>query len=129
MGHSYCHIWIHLILVTKHRKKFINREIEKEIYQFLTSKLEELKCDLEAINGLEDHVHILFKQNKQLSIAQIAKQLKGGASFFLNSSFKLEEKFQWQNGYSAFSVSYNDRLRIKKYIQNQKKNCSHQPRV
>lgn len=36
------------------------------------------------INGMPDHVHVLFLQNPQKSISDLIKQIKGSSSHFMN---------------------------------------------
>ncbi len=120
MPHSFNKIWIHAIWGTKHRAPFINQKIEKKIHQFLSEQLREIGCPVRIINGMPDHIHCLFLLNPQKSIAEVIKQIKGSSSHYINQDNLMVEKFSWQTGYAAFSVSESAVERVFQYIKNQK---------
>ena len=125
MSHSYNKIYIHGVIVTKNRVPYICEKIEliifKQIVEIFKSKCE---CSVLKINGMPDHVHILFELNPNMSIAQIFNFVKGGSSFWINKNINLDYKFIWQDGYSTFSVSEENLEKVKKYIEEQKKHHS-----
>jgi len=124
MSHSYVKIWIHAIWTCHKRRKLIEPKIEKDVYHFISEQFREQNCFLKVINGMPDHVHCLFMLNKQRSISEIIKQIKGSSSHFINKNNLIEEKFAWQTGYAAFSISESGVDNVFKYIKNQKKHHS-----
>lgn len=119
MSHSFNKIWIHAIWSTKERLPLLKPDLEKTIYTFIGEQLKELGCPVRIINGMPDHIHCLFLQNPQKGIAEIIKQLKGSSSHFVNQQ-NTSEKFAWQTGYAAFSVSESAVEKVFKYISTQK---------
>src|SRR4051812_43847737 len=105
MPHSYNKIWIHAIWSTKERIPLIHHGIEQKLYQFLSDQLRELGCPVRIINGMPDHIHCLFLLSPQKSIADVIKQIKGSSSHYINQGNLIKEKFAWQTGYAAYSVS------------------------
>ncbi len=65
----------------------------------------ELGCQSRILGGTENHVHCLFSLNPQRSVAEVIKHVKGSSSHFVNFENLVSEKFSWQKGYLAFSVS------------------------
>jgi REP element-mobilizing transposase RayT len=65
-------------------------------------------------------VHILFLQNPQKTISDLLKQIKGSSSHFINSGEFIFEKFAWQEGFAAYSVSESQLDVVHNYIKNQK---------
>ncbi|MDP2688155.1 MAG: IS200/IS605 family transposase [Aequorivita sp.] len=120
MSHSFNKIWIHAIWSTKHRAPLINPNVEKKIYQFISDQLREQGCPVRIINGMPDHIHCLFLLSPQKSIADVIKQIKGSTSHFINHNNLIPEKFAWQTGYAAYSVSESVVERVFRYITNQK---------
>ncbi len=120
MSHSYNKIWLHVVFSTKDRKPLITSEIEHELYKHVKEQLHELGCNVKIINGIHDHVHLLFLQNPQKAITEIIKQIKGNTSHWMNSSNLTSGKFAWQAGYAAFSVSESQLEKVINYIKNQK---------
>ncbi len=121
MSHSYTKLWIHAVLVTKFRRRLIHSDIESELYRYLGEQLTLMKCGVRIINGVEDHIHILFNLNPDKTVAQVMKQLKGGSSHYINSNNLIDTKFQWQTGYGAFSVSESGATPVYYYIRKQKR--------
>ena len=105
MPHSFNKIWIHAIWSTKERFPFIQTAIEKKIYGFMSTQFIESNCPIRIINGMPDHVHCLFLLNPQKAVADIIKQVKGSTSHWINEQNLIKEKFSWQTGYAAYSVS------------------------
>ena len=121
MSQSFTKLWIHVIWATKHRQELIDFSIEKKLYDFIHEELIHLGCPVRIINGMPDHVHVLFLQNPQKTISDIVKQIKGSSSHFINREELILEKFAWQTGYAAFSVSESQLDAVYHYIKNQKK--------
>jgi REP element-mobilizing transposase RayT len=80
----------------------------------------ELNCGVEIINGVPDHIHLLFLLRQDTNIAKVFKQLKGNSSHWINENRFLAHRFEWQVGYSAFSISRGHVDRVRRYIENQK---------
>jgi putative transposase len=120
MSQSFTKLWIHVIWATKQRQELIDFSIEKTLYDFIWQELTELGCPVRIINGMPDHVHVLFLQNPQKSITDIVKQIKGSSSHFINRGEFILEKFAWQTGFGAFSVSESQLEAVYNYIKNQK---------
>lgn len=120
MPHSYNKIWIHAIWSTKERLPLIHANIEKKIFDCVKSQFIEMGCPVRIINGMPDHIHSMILLNPQKSIAEVIKQVKGSSSHYINSENLLREKFAWQTGYAAFSVSESVMEKVFNYIKNQK---------
>jgi len=120
MSHSCTKLWIHAIWATKNRKELIDSSIEKRIYNYIDDELVELGCPVKIINGMPDHIHVLFLLNPQKSISDVIRQAKGGSSHCINGESLIPEKFAWQKGYAAFAVSESQLGAVYNYIKNQK---------
>lgn len=120
MSHSFHKIWIHAIWATKERMPLIHSDVEDQIHRFMTDQLREQGCPVRIINGMPDHIHCLFLLNAQKSIAEVVKQIKGSSSHFINQSNLIADKFSWQTGYAAYSVSESAVEKVFQYIKNQK---------
>lgn len=124
MPHSFNKIWIHAIWATKDRMPLIHPSVENQIHRFISEQLREQDCPVRIINGMPDHIHSLFLLNPQKSMADVVKQIKGSSSHFINENNLIGEKFSWQTGYAAFSVSESIVEKVFQYIQNQKQHHS-----
>lgn len=120
MPHSFNRIWIHGIWSTKERYPLIQPAIEKKIYEYMSSQFIESGCPVRVINGMPDHVHCLFLLHPQKAITEIIKQVKGSTSHWINGQNLIKEKFSWQTGYAAYSVSESVLEKVFQYIVHQK---------
>ena len=120
MSHSYYNIWIHVIWATKERKPMIEPSIENEVFTFIKDQFIENNCRVGIINGMPDHIRCLFSINPNKSIAELIKQVKGSSSHYINQNDLVKEKFAWQTGYAAYSVSNSVKGKVFEYIKNQK---------
>lgn len=120
MSHSFNKIWIHAIWATKERMPLIHQNIEQKVFQFITDQLCELGCPVRIINGMPDHIHCLFLLNPQKSISEVIKQIKGSSSHYINQYNLIADKFAWQTGYAAYSISESVVDKVFNYIKNQK---------
>ena len=69
---------------------------------------------------MPDHLHCLFLLSPQKSIAEVIKQIKGSSSHYINQNNLIIDKFSWQTGYAAYSVSESVVDKVHNYIHNQK---------
>lgn len=120
MPHSLNKIWIHAIWSTKERLPLIHAAVEKKIYPFIYDQFREQGCPVRIINGMPDHIHCLFLLSSQKSIAEVIKQIKGSSSHYINQNNLILDKFAWQTGYAAYSVSESVVDKVFRYIKNQK---------
>jgi len=121
MSHSLHKVWLHTIFSTKDRVPHINKKSEQKIYDFIRKELNKMGCSVKAINGMPEHLHILYLLNPQKSYADVIKQIKGSSSHWINEQNIIQEKFAWQTGYATYSVSESVSDKVYQYILNQKK--------
>ena len=77
------------------------------------------KHKLVAINGVADHVHILLGYRPHQSLADLVQDIKGSSSKWINENKFTHSRFNWQQGYGAFSYSQSQLSRVINYINNQ----------
>jgi REP element-mobilizing transposase RayT len=71
------------------------------------------------IGGAADPIHALLSMAPTMAPADVVKILKGNSSKWINESLGLPCRFEWQEGYGAFSVSCPQIDRIVAYIRAQ----------
>ena len=121
MSHSLTKIWLHVVFGTKNRRPLIDRSFEKKLHLHIKEHLErDLGCAVRAINGITDHIHILLLLNPNHAVADLVQNIKGESSHWVNQGELSDERFAWQIGYGAFSVSESHMRRVERYILNQK---------
>lgn len=102
----------------------IHNSVEHKIHQFISMQLRDLGCPVRIINGMPDHIHCLFLLSPKKSISEVIKQIKGSSSHYINQNNLISEKFAWQSGYAAYSISESVVETVFRYIINQKRHHS-----
>jgi putative transposase len=120
MSQSLTNNLIHLTFSTKYHLPFLNSEIEKELFPYLSKIFRSKDSPVISINGHIDHIHVLFALSKKIALCSVIEVVKKNSSKWIKTKGIKYKKFCWQNGYAAFSVDQINIERIKKYITNQK---------
>lgn len=120
MSQSYKNLIYHLIFSTKNRFPFLKDEHQSRIYDYLGGAVRNIGGISLAINGTEDHVHILLKLNPDKALTDILRDLKANTSGWIHKTFPDMKEFSWQRGYGLFTVSESSIERVREYISRQK---------
>ena len=118
--HTFCQLHVHLIFSPYARKPIIHPSWENELHRYLGGTLKELDCKPLAINGMEDHVHIVSCYPPSLSVSSLMEKVKSASTNWINSKDFLKNDFAWQRGYAGYAVSKKDLSRVCMYVENQK---------
>jgi REP element-mobilizing transposase RayT len=117
MSHTYVSELIHIVFSTKGRLNTIPPEIQQRLWSFLGGIARKNGFKTLAVGGTENHVHILLSVPATMPVAKATQLLKGGSSKWLNETIK--PRFEWQQGYGAFSVSISQQTQTIAYINTQ----------
>lgn len=98
----------------------ITPEIEERVYRYIVKVCEDDGCEILAIGGLEDHIHLLVKVPPTLPYFKLMKDVKGGSSRFISQTLQPSSWVGWQAHYGAFAVSPHEISKVAQYINNQK---------
>jgi REP element-mobilizing transposase RayT len=94
-------IYVHLIWSTWDRLPLISPELREAIHACIQAECRELKADVLALGGVEDHVHLLVRLPTTLPVATLAKQVKGAPSHLVTHRLEHQDGFKWQGGLGA----------------------------
>jgi len=120
MPHSYVTNLMHCVFSTKERFPLIDSDLEARLWPYLGGIARENKMKALTIGGTTDHLHGLLSLPATMSFAKAVQLIKGGSSKWIHDTFAKHRKFEWQEGYGAFSVSASQASRTIAYINNQK---------
>jgi putative transposase len=118
VAHTFTHLLTHIVFSTKDREPTITPALRSRLFPYLGGIICELKGHPYIINGPEDHVHILATLSPTIAISDFMSKLKSGASKWVHEDLR-NERFAWQTGYGAFSVSKSNTDEVYQYIANQ----------
>ncbi len=118
----YC-IHLHIVLVTKYRRKVITLQILQRLQQIFTELSQQQKTILIEFNGESDHVHLLVNLSPDNHIAEFVKVLKATSSRLIRKEFAEQvNKFYhkpvfWSSSYFVNSSGGVSLEVLKKYIK------------
>jgi putative transposase len=119
MPHTYSSNRIHIVFSTKEREKRISSELQPKLWAYMAGIARKIGMQSAVVGGIDNHVHVLALLPATLTLARAAQLLKGNSSKWINDHGYAGEKFAWQEGYGAFSVSASQTPNVVRYIQNQ----------
>jgi len=119
MSNTYHQVYIQAVFAVKYREAIITSDCKSKILSVIGNLINETGCKTLIVNGTEDHVHCLLSLKPTISISELMKIVKGKSSKFINDHQLTKHKFEWQEGYGAFSYSKSHIDAVYKYIANQ----------
>lgn len=119
MGSTLIFHVIHIIFSTKLRQPFITDAAAPRLYPYLGGIARHRQCDLLAVGGMPDHIHLLISVHPVVALADLVRDLKANSSRFMHEELAIAE-FAWQTGYAAFSVSKSSVEGVRDYIAAQR---------
>ncbi len=119
MPNTYTQIHLHFIFAVQNRLSLIQKEWKNELYQYITGIEQNNKHKMIIINGMPDHLHIVVGMRPIQSVSDLLQDIKGGSSKWINDKKLVKGKFQWQEGFGAFSYSKSALPKLIEYVKNQ----------
>ncbi|MEM0543086.1 IS200/IS605 family transposase [Flavobacterium sp. j3] len=119
MANTYTQIHIQFVFAVKYRDGLIHSSFKNELYQYITGITKNNNHKLIAINGMSDHIHLLIGMRPTQTISDLMQDIKASSSKWINEKKFLKVKFEWQEGYGAFSYSKSHVDSVINYIKNQ----------
>ncbi len=120
MANTFTKLFAHIIFAPKGREGYLIPEIEERVYQYMTGIIREKGQTMIAVNGTQDHVHLLIGYKPSISLSDLVRDLKSATSKFMNENKLLRGHFSWQEGFGGFSVGHSQVNSVARYIQQQK---------
>ncbi len=117
---TFSQIYIHVIFAVKGRESLIKKEWEKELFKYITGIVRNKGQKMLAINGTSDHIHFLIGMKPSCCLSDLVREIKKSSNSFIKEKSFTKFKFEWQEGFAAFSYSHSALDNVITYIQNQK---------
>ena len=117
MAKHHLALFVHLIWTTPDRQPLLDAATRMWLWPAMSEKARMLGAIPVVVGGAADHVHVAARLPHTLSVADLAKQLKGTSSRMV--ALRGMQAFRWQEGYGAFTVSYDRWHTVAAYVANQ----------
>jgi len=120
MPQSLTQIYLHLVFSTKNRAPYLKQcDLRAQMHAYLAGICKNLETPAIIVGGVEDHVHLLSRFSKNITVADLLRDLKRDSSKWIKNQPAALGEFLWQAGYGAFSISPSDVEALTQYIANQ----------
>lgn len=120
MAGTFSQIYIQVVFAVKGRESLIHSSWEEELYKYITGIVSNKEQKMLAINGMPDHIHFLIGMKPSCCLSDLVREIKKSSNEFVKEKKFSKFKFQWQEGYGAFSYSHSALDNVIAYINNQK---------
>ncbi|MBK8982864.1 MAG: IS200/IS605 family transposase [Ignavibacteria bacterium] len=119
MANTYTQLYVQIIFAVKHRENVIQEKYRIEVEKYICGIIKNNKSKPLAIYCNPDHIHILIGLHPTLAVSDFTRDIKANSSNFINEKKWFSRKFNWQDGYGAFTYSKSQLDNVIKYILNQ----------
>jgi putative transposase len=117
---SLANVLVHVIFSTKNREPILGDVgLRRDLEGYLAGTLEEIECPVLALGVVADHLHVLCRLSRTVSLAKLVETMKTESSKWIKRHNRGRTAFQWQAGYAVFSVSASNAARVQRYIESQ----------
>lgn len=110
--------FFHIVFSTSGRRRLIKGDRKSRLWRVMAGIAKREGVIVVAINGMEEHVHLLLMIPPVLSVAKVVGRIKAVSSLWMKD---FVPGFRWQQGYSCFTVSRSVVPAVKRYVLEQEK--------
>jgi REP element-mobilizing transposase RayT len=119
MPNTYTQIYIQIVFAVQGRLCLIPKQNKEELHKYITGIVQKRNHKMLSINCMPDHTHVFVGLKPSMSISDLTRDIKAGSSQFITDNNWVKGKFNWQEGFGAFSYSRGQIDNVIKYILNQ----------
>lgn len=119
MANTYTQIYLQIVFSVKGRQNLIQKNWKDELFKYICGIVNGKQQKVYAIGGVADHIHILISIKPNVAISDLVRDIKANSSKWINDKGLVSGKFQWQEGFGAFSYAQSQLDRVIAYINNQ----------
>ena len=120
MADTFTQIYIQVVFAVQNRKARIHKSWEEELYKYITGIVQNKGQKMLAINGMSNHIHFFIGMKPTCCLSDLVREIKKSSSMFIKEKQFTPFRFQWQEGFGAFSYSHSQLGDVIRYIENQK---------
>ena len=119
MAQSLCKIYLHIIFHVKTTSPNVETAHLNRLHSYIAKLINTTGCKVLCVGGTENHVHTLLLLSNVENVAHVVEEMKRNSSRWIKRLSHDYNRFGWQGGYAAFSVSQSVVNRTMDYIRNQ----------
>ena len=119
MAGTYSQIYIQAVFAVKGSENLIHKDWRDELHKYISGIITGKQQKSIIVNGVSDHVHCFIGLKPSMAVSDLIRDIKNNSSKFINEREFVKGKFQWQEGYGAFSYAHSQVEQVYNYILNQ----------
>ncbi len=124
-NHSVSALQYHFVFCPKYRSPLLQKGVDEGLKGIIFDLGKEKDWDVQSLEVMPDHVHMLLAADPKWSPSEIMKFVKGRSSFLLRKEFTILKEIikdaLWTHSFFVCSVGMNTEDIVKRYIEEQKK--------
>ncbi len=120
MANTYTQIYIQVVFAVKGRQNLIKEKFRSELQKYITGIITNRGQKLISIYCMPNHTHLLVGLKPNIALSDLMRDVKAGSSGFINQKQWMPVKFNWQEGFGAFSYAQSQLSAVINYIESQK---------
>jgi REP element-mobilizing transposase RayT len=113
------YLFVHVIWSVRQREALLTKPVRRVLLIHVQKDSAERGIKIVAAGGVEDHVHCLLQLMPSQNLAQVVKSIRTMSADWLNDNKLLASVFEWEDGYTAYSVSPSGVQQVIDYIGKQ----------
>ncbi|MBL7923332.1 MAG: IS200/IS605 family transposase [Bacteroidia bacterium] len=116
---SYTQIIYQIVIATQSRRKILSKPNRTQLYKYISGIIKNKSCILFAINGTENHFHLVISLHPSVALADLVREIKTSSNKFIKEQSLFPEFQSWGVGYGAFTYSVEALSNLIRYVENQ----------
>ena len=117
MARTFTQIYIQAVFAVTVRQSLIKPDFK----EYLTGIVRKKGQKLIEINCMPDHTHMLIGLKPNFALSDLMRDVKSDSTEFIKRKGWIRGRFNWQEGFGAFSYSHSHLDSVIRYIRNQAK--------
>ena len=126
MAGTYSQIYIQIVFAVQGRQNLLAKEWRDEVFKYMSGIIKNKGQKPIIVNGVEDHAHVFVGLKPAMALSDLVRDIKNNSSNFINDHAWIKGRFNWQEGYGAFSYSHSQIENVYNYILNQEQHHAKQ---
>jgi len=119
MAGTYSQIYIQIVFAVQGRQNLLQKEWRQEVFKYVAGIIKNKGQKPIIVNGVEDHVHVFVGLKPSMALSDLVRDVKNNSTNFINNHAWIRDRFNWQEGYGAFSYGHSQIESVYNYILNQ----------
>ena len=126
MAGTYSQIYIQIVFAVQGRRNLLHKEWRQEVFKYMAGIIKNKGQKPIIVNGVEDHAHVFVGLKPSKALSDLVRDIKNNSSNFINNQKWIKGRFNWQEGFGAFSYSHSQIDNVYNYILNQEEHHAKQ---